>query len=189
MIWLLLGCGGADMDPHNHLELGLGVRDFSFRVQRTLSMSCTDEAGTDWLYIHAFSRWEDRACEGAEITNDEGQTQAGDYPATCAGLSEALSATQFTGENIFCGGGRMANTREHQATFWFQDWDPEWPVDSVYSGGNYLSCLGSEPEDGDPPRGMEIQRASFTPEQNSTELLVGGDLHGVLDVSHCGALY
>lgn len=188
MIWMLLGCAGADMDPHNHLELGLGVREFSFRVQRTLSMSCTDSEGTDWLYIHAFSRWEDRDCEGTDTVNDAGETQPGDYPATCDGLEDALTTPAFTGENLFCGGGRMANARAHQATFWFQDWDAEWPVDSLFAGGNYLSCLGSEPEEGDPPRGMEIQSAAFTPELNSSELLVGGDLHGVLDVSHCGGL-
>lgn len=188
MIWFLLACGGADTDWHDQLEVGLGVSEFSFRVQRTLSMSCVDEQGASHLYVHAFSRRDNRDCRSDAVENDAGDSIAASFEPTCGGIEAALNQEVFVGENIFCGGGRMPNDREHQAVFWFSEWDEEWPIDSLYAGGSYTTCVGAEPATGDPARNTSIDAASFTPDPYSDELLVGGNLHGVLNVDHCGSL-
>lgn len=188
MIWFLLACGGTDVDMHNRLEVGLGVSEFRFAVQKTLSMSCMDTEGTEWLYVHAFSRWNNRDCADDDTVNDEGQVISTHFDASCQGIEDALLQTELTRENIVCGGGRVPNTRTHQAAFWFSGWDEEWPVDSLFSSGSYTTCVGLDPVEGDPARNTQINGASFTPNPYSEELLVAGALHGVLDVDHCGSL-
>ncbi len=160
-LWLL-ACNGPHQD-HDVIEFGdWDDEDFSFRVQSTRLVTCTTAEGANRAYAHAQSRSEG-GCMGERMDLD------------CDALQERV------GDD--CNVSPFGSA-EDQLQLWFTDWDPDWPTDAVFESGRHWGC--KEPGY-QYPAGFDgnLSNAWFTPDENSTELLIGGTLHGVLNVTVC----